>query len=60
MLSKLGPYQKSVTALVTAVLGWFAVVIAADPNNFHVTNSQWLGLGVAVATALGVYAVPNV
>lgn len=54
-----GKYAKAITALVTAILGWFAVVIASSPNTWHVTNSQWLGLAVAVATALGVYGMPN-
>jgi hypothetical protein len=54
-----GKYAKAITALVTAILGWFAVVIAASPDSFHVSNSQWLGLGVALATALGVYGMPN-
>lgn len=52
-------YQKTIAALVTGVLGWFAVVISASPNTFTVTNSQWLALGVVVATALGVYGIPN-
>jgi len=56
----LGKYQKAITALVTGLIGWFAVVISASPNSLHVTNSQWLGLAVVVATALGVYAIPNV
>lgn len=50
-------YAKSVTALVTAVLGWGAVVVASPPG--PVTAAEWLSLGVAVATALGVYAVRN-
>lgn len=50
-------YSKTITALVTGVLGWAAVVIssAASP----ISASEWLGLGVAVATALGVYGVSN-
>ena len=50
-------YAKTITALVTGILGWAAVVIssAAGP----VSASEWLGLGVAVATALGVYGVSN-
>jgi hypothetical protein len=58
VLSKLAPYQKAVAALVTAVLGWGAVVIASKPG--PITSAEWLGLGVAAATALGVYGVPNV
>ena len=53
----LSKYAKTITALVSGVLGWAAVVIssAAAP----VSASEWLGLGVAVATSLGVYAVSN-
>lgn len=50
-------YSKTITALVTGLLGWGAVVITSEAN--PVTASEWLALGVAVATALGVYAVPN-
>ena len=58
-MSKLAPYQKTIAALITGVLGWFAYVVAASPDTFTVSNAQWLALGVAVATALGVYGVPN-
>ena len=53
----LGRYQKTVTALVAGVIGWGAVVVASPTN--AITSSEWLGLAVVVATALGVYAVPN-
>ncbi len=50
-------YSKTIAALVTGVLGWGAVVIASAPA--AITAAEWLALGVVVATALGVYAVPN-
>lgn len=50
-------YSKSITALVSGVLGWCAVVIASAPG--RVTASEWLGLAVAIATALGVYSASN-
>lgn len=53
----LGTYNKSVTALVTGVLGWAAVVISSDTKS--ITAPEWLGLAVAAATALGVYGVAN-
>jgi hypothetical protein len=53
----LAPYRKTVTALATGLLGWGAVVVTSDPS--AITASEWLGLGVALATALGVYSVPN-
>ncbi len=59
MFARLSKYQKAIAALVTGLLGWFGVVIASNPDHLHVTNPQWLALGVVVATALGVYGVPN-
>ena len=53
----LGPYSKTVTALVTGLIGWGGVVVSSVAT--HITASEWLFLAVAVATALGVYAVPN-
>jgi hypothetical protein len=50
MISK---YRKSITALVTGVLGWGGVVVASEPA--AITAAEWLFLGVVVATALGVY-----
>ena len=52
-------YAKSITAFVTGILGWLSYVIAANPTHFTVTNPEWLALAVAVATALGVYGMPN-
>lgn len=50
-------YRKTVTAVVTGLLGWGVVVQTSAP--VEVTGGEWLTLGVVVATALGVYAVPN-
>lgn len=50
-------YRKSITALVTGVLSWVGVVIASTPN--EVTSAEWLGLGLALAVAAGVYQIPN-
>ena len=50
-------YRKAVSALTTGVLGWAAVVVASDQA--PVSASEWLALGVVLATAAGVYAVPN-
>lgn len=50
-------YSKTFSALVTGLLGWGAVVVTSEAK--PVTASEWLALGVALATALGVYAVPN-
>lgn len=57
VLDKLGPYAKTVAALVVGLLGWGAAVITSDPA--AITASEWLALGTVGATAVGVYAVPN-
>ena len=53
---KLTKYTKSITALVTGVLGWAAVVVSSEPS--AITSSEWLQLAVTIAVALGVYASP--
>lgn len=53
----LAPYRKTITALTTGLIGWASVVIVSEPTN--ITATEWLGLAVALATAFGVYAVPN-
>lgn len=50
-------YRKTVTALVVGLLGWGTVVVTSPQAS--ISASEWLGLGVALATALGVYSVPN-
>lgn len=53
----LGPWAKTVTALVVGLLGWASIVISSDSN--AVTANEWVILGTVLATALGVYAIPN-
>lgn len=48
-------YAKAHTALVGAVGTWLSVAL----KDGHIDNTEWYGLVVAAATALGVYAVPN-
>lgn len=57
MLTFLAPYRKTVTALVTGILGWVAVVIASDST--AITSGEWYMLAVVIATALGVYQIAN-
>lgn len=52
-----GAYNKTITALVTGLIGWAAVVVTSESTK--ITSSEWLALAVAVAVALGVYSVPN-
>lgn len=56
-LKSLARYRKTIAALVTGNLGWVAIVIASEPA--PITASEWLALGIANATALGVYTVAN-
>lgn len=57
MIEQLRAAKKTVAAVVTGALGWGAVVITSESAS--ITASEWLALAVAVATALGVYAVTN-
>ena len=50
-------YRKTITAVVTGLIGWAAVVITSEPA--AITASEWLMGATALATALGVYAVAN-
>lgn len=56
-MSNLPAYRKTISAVVTGLLGWAAVVVTSEPS--PVTASEWLVLGTTLATALGVYSVPN-
>jgi hypothetical protein len=53
----LSAYKKTISALVTGLLGWGGIVVVSDPA--PVSASEWLALGVALATALGVYTFSN-
>ena len=50
MLKSFGPYSKSVTAVIGQALTFASL--------YYGTN-HWVSAAVAVASALGVYAVPN-
>ena len=56
----LGHYGKTVTALVTGIIGWCTQVANAPGGFDHITAVQWVALATVVAVALGVYAVANV
>ena len=53
----LSRYRKSAAAVITAALGWSAVVIASAPAS--IAAAEWQLGGVMLATALGVYLIPN-
>ncbi|HEX2316150.1 MAG TPA: hypothetical protein VHJ17_20580 [Thermomonospora sp.] len=48
-------YAKSLVAVVVAV----GYAVQAAITDESVTASEWIGIALAVLTALGVYAVPN-
>jgi hypothetical protein len=50
-------YLKTIAAVITGVIGWATLVVNSDPTD--ITASEWIVLATAVATALGVYLVPN-
>ena len=54
-----GPIAKSITALITGLIGW-ATTVAAHPGGFNnITAPLWIALATVVAVAFGVFAVPN-
>jgi hypothetical protein len=53
----LGRYAKLVTALVTGAIGWATLVVNSDPT--AITAEEWIVGATYLATALGVYTVPN-
>ncbi len=53
----LDPYRKTVTAVVTGVIGWVTAVFASGDSG--VTGTEWIMLATILATALGVYGVAN-
>lgn len=50
-------YRKTIVAVIIGVLGWAGTVVVSEHSS--VSAAEWLGLATAVATALGVYGVPN-
>lgn len=54
---KLQVYRKFIAAVVTGAIGWAAAVVASPPA--AITASEWIMGATALATALGVYVVPN-
>jgi hypothetical protein len=48
-------YAKTVVAAIVAG----ATVLASAVTDNSISGTEWVGIGLAVLTALGVYAVPN-
>lgn len=51
------PYRKTVSAVVTGIIGWLTAVLASDDSG--VTGTEWIMLATIIATALGVYTFAN-
>jgi hypothetical protein len=52
-----GRYTKTITAVVVGAIGWATLVVnsASGP----ITANEWIAGATVLATALGVYALPN-
>lgn len=50
-------YRKTITAVVTGLIGWAAVVISSEA--VKISGPEWIMLATVLATALGVYSVKN-
>lgn len=53
----LGRYAKLVTALVAGAIGFATLVVNSAPT--AITAPEWIVGATYLATALGVYVVPN-
>lgn len=56
-MSKLSEYKKTIFAIAAGVIGWGTMVTTSEPS--AITSTEWIALATAVATAIGVYAIPN-
>lgn len=52
-----GQYTKTITALVTGLIGWAASVVTS--NAVQITAGEWVQLATVVAVTLGVYSFAN-
>ena len=53
----LGPYGKTITALVTGAIGWATLVVNSAPSS--ITGPEWIAGATYLAVALGVFSVAN-
>jgi len=54
---KFKAYNKVITAVVGALIGWSQLVVGS--SEVAITANEWTVLAVGLATALGVYSVTN-
>ncbi len=57
MTANVGNYAKAAFAALMALLT--SLYVALDGENFNLSDKDWLNVAIAVATAVGVYVVPN-
>lgn len=50
-------YRKTIAALATGAIGWATMVVNSAPA--AITGPEWIAGATMLATALGVYAIPN-
>lgn len=50
-------YNKLIVAVVSGVIGWATLVVNSAPA--HISASEWIVGATYLATALGVYSIPN-
>lgn len=53
----LGKYAKLVTAVVVGAIGWATLVVNSPAS--AISASEWIAGATALATAFGVFVVPN-
>ncbi len=53
----LGTYNKTITALITGLIGWGSAVVTSDTT--AITAAEWIMLATVIATALGVFSIAN-
>lgn len=51
-------YLKTITAVITGAVGWATLVVASEAS--AISAEEWIVGATYLATALGVYAVPNI
>lgn len=56
-MKNLPAYRKTLSAIVTGVIGWATAVTVSAPA--RITAAEWIVLATVLATALGVFAAPN-
>lgn len=56
-MNNLPAYRKTVAAVVGALITWGTLVVVSQET--RITAAEWLALAGGLATALGVYTVPN-